>query len=237
MALGLSVDRPLRVAAQLNDGGCGGTYAEACLVIAGVMSGLSALVWPGTGIDRARFVETWIRFGVPTEPTTARLSLPLLRHTLCDGHEADADALERMRPGMFGFGYSTRVVTGDEVDADEAEIAGTFPHLEKRLLRRHSYPAVFYEHVRSQLVHEYSFEGFATAYPMTSKPDPGVSYSNTTRMLYGDDGEVMLDASTREIHFHVDWLIRLAHAIARAVDQQVPNGGLPRPAAWWLHGG
>jgi hypothetical protein len=90
------------------------------LVTAGVMSGLRLWCGQEQASIAPRFVETWIRFRVPTNPTAARLSLPLLRHTLFGGHEADADALEQMRPGVLDGGCA-RIVTGDEVDGDEGE--------------------------------------------------------------------------------------------------------------------
>lgn len=235
MTLEVYVGRKLGVASALAASGCGGSYAEACLIVSGVISAIAAYVWPGERIDRARFAEAWVRFAAPTHPEINRVSMPLLIHALYADREADALALRGSRPGMFGRDYSDRVLIGEDVDAYEAEVLATCPSLERRFVRRHSYPSVFYSHVRSQLVHEYELGHAATAYPMTTRSDPRVSYSNTLRGMWVDG--VNLDASTREIHFHIEWLVGLAGAMARAVDEQAKHGNAPRPTAWWLDAG
>jgi hypothetical protein len=116
-------------------------------------------------MDRKRFVEAWLRFG---GPAALKVSVPLLRLSLrTNGRLDEAQLLERERPGMFGGGYSARVLTGDDVDATEDEVRSWCSTIDRDTLRAHSYPVLFYEQVRSMLVHEYELSGSATTHPMT----------------------------------------------------------------------
>jgi hypothetical protein len=222
------VERPLAVAASLDRGACGGSYTEACILISGVVSAVASFVWPGERIDRKRFVEAWVRFGAPTTP---KVSIPLLRLSLlADRRPDEAQKLAQMRNQMFGPGYDARVLTGDEVDADESEIQNACPTLDREMLRRHSYAVLFYEQVRSKLVHEYELDGSATAFPMTTRK-AGVSYANRMRLPGVTHDKVH---HVRRIHFHVDWLVELARTIARNADSALVAGKVERPEPWWL---
>ena len=44
-------------ALRLANGECGGSYGEAMLILCTILSALAAEVWPGTQIDKRRFVE------------------------------------------------------------------------------------------------------------------------------------------------------------------------------------
>jgi hypothetical protein len=59
----------------------------------------------------------------------------------------------------------------------EAEIQAICPTLSIKDIRDRSYPAVFYKHVRSTLVHEYHLDDRSSAVPMTARP-AAVSYVN-----------------------------------------------------------
>lgn len=233
MGLESFVKRPLAVAAALDEGACGGSYAEACILVAGVISSVASFIWPGERIDRKRFVEAWARFA---DGDAARISLPLLVRTLREAGRLDeAAALERVRPLMFGAGYGVRVLTGDEVDAPETELVASCPTIDLPTLRRHSYPVLFYEHVRSKLVHEYELGDRASAWPMTTRK-VGVSYTNQLRQaeLEGDvhvHGDHGVD---RRIHFHMPWLVDLATQIACNADKALAAGPVVVPDPWWL---
>jgi hypothetical protein len=194
-----------------------------------LISAVASFVWPGTAIDRKRFVEAWVRFA---DPSTVKVSVPLLRLALrADGRANEAQTLEGMRHQMFGPGYDARVLTGEDVDADEAELRRACPTIDSEMLRAHSYPVLFYEQVRSKLVHEYELDGSATAHPMTMRK-AGVSYANRMVSLPG----VALDKvhHDRRIHFEIGWLIELARTIARSADLALAAGAVQRPKAWWL---
>ena len=202
MSFAQFVERPLGVAQALDEGACGGSYTEACILISGVISAMASYVCPGEQIDRKRFVELWVRFSGGGD--AARVSVPLLiRGLVADGRLGEAQVVKRLQPEMFGAGHDCRVVTGDEIDADEQALLGACPTLDLAIVRRHAYPTVVYEHVRSKLVHEYGFgaDGKAVQWPMTRRADAGVSYSNQLvkteeRVVETEDGPEVVPATT-----------------------------------------
>ena len=243
MSFAQFVERPLGVARALDQGECGGSYAEACMLISGIISAMASYVWPGEQIDRKRFVELWVRFS--GDGDAARVSVPLLiQGLLTDGRIDEAHVMKRLKPKMFGPGYDCRVVIGDEVDANEQALITACPSLDLAIVRRHAYPTVFYEHVRSKLVHEYGFgpDGKAVQWPMTRRTDAGVSYSNQLvnteeRVLETEDGPEVLHRhnNTRRIHFHTAWLIALTRTLAKNADERLSTTPAPLTAPeWWL---
>jgi hypothetical protein len=231
MPLESFVERPLAVASALDSGACGGTYMEACLIISGVISAVSSFVWPGERIDRKRFVEAWacLSNGITG---ASNVSVPVLCRSLGGkGRVIEADRVRQWRANMFGAGYGARVLTGEEVDASEAELTALCPSLERSLLRRYAYPTVFYEHVRCKLVHEGELGDSAAPYPMTTRT-VGVSYVN--RMVGPPSTGIDEVHRDRLIHFHVAWLVDLARTIARNADAALTAGPIAQPAKWWL---
>lgn len=213
------VKHKIDVALALVQGGCGGNYSDAVILLSSGVSAIAADLWPGDRVDRRRFIEAWVRFADPAL-LPARISLPMLvqelRHSSRTG---EAENLEQLRPQMFGPGYSARVVTDFDIDATENEILRSCPALGVGDVRRFSYPAVFYRHVRSALVHEYHLTDHATTVPMTER-EAGVSYSNRI--------------GRRLIHYHPDWLADVLRSIAAAADGLTPP--LSVPSSWWIDG-
>lgn len=226
MSLGLWVEGPLSVADALNRGECGGTYREACLIVSGALSAIAASAWPGRTGDRRRFVEAWVGHAGRLHPDARLISVPLLRtHLLRKRRLIEAEALDHARFGMFGAGNDCRVLTGDEVDMEEAEVLAVCPALDRKTIREHSYATVFYEHVRCGLVHEGDLGENATPFPMTMRA-VGVSYGNWV-------------GRPRTIHFSVPWLAELARSVAASVDAAVAAASpdpLPTPRSWWIYG-
>lgn len=66
------VERKIGTAVMLDDGQCNGSYSDACVLLSSLISGIAAELWPGDGIDRARFIELWIRYA---DPTLRRITL------------------------------------------------------------------------------------------------------------------------------------------------------------------
>jgi hypothetical protein len=72
--------RKLDVAKALNEGKCGGSYGDACIITGAVLSAIAATLWPDR-IDGVRFVELWACFGMDVRgaafvAATDRLSEP-----------------------------------------------------------------------------------------------------------------------------------------------------------------
>jgi hypothetical protein len=150
------VQRKVSVAEALNNGNCGGSYSDACIIVGAAMSGIAAELWPGERVDRVRFVELWVRFGQDV-PDACHISVPLLVDYLRQKQRlAEAETLERAHPQMYGLGHETRIVLGHEIDRPDHELAPLCRNLTLSDLRWFSYPAVFYREIRSGLVHEYS---------------------------------------------------------------------------------
>lgn len=221
------VARKLTVVRDLDSGGCGAGYGEAVLVTAGLLSGMAADLWPGTGIDRVRFIELWSQYADGGHRAN-RVSVPLLVTWLKrEGRPLEARQIESARQGAFGGGNQSRVLISDDVDLEESAVLLTCPSLTLKEVRQFSYGTVFYSHVRSAMVHEFHFDGTAVGVAMTER-DADVSYSNR------------LDRRTRTterlIHFHMPWLIELTRGIVRTIDPLLAAAAPPRPATWWIQG-
>jgi hypothetical protein len=221
------VEQKIRVAQALNGGECGGSYAEACIIVSAVLSGIASDLWPGEGLDRRRFVELWARYADPGMSPNL-VSVPLLIRWLREqGRSSEAQSIEAARPHTFGPGYSDRVLTEADVDMAETEVASLCSSLTLAEIRRNSYGAVFYGHVRSALVHEYHFRDSAAGWPMTERA-AWVSYVNRLDPGFG---------SLRQIHYHMEPLAELVRSVAFNVAPVVDKRPLPEPAQWWVFGG
>jgi len=227
------VERPLRVANNLAKGGCEGDYVDACLLVSGLISAIASFVWPGTNGDRKRFIEACVRFS-DNASDAAKISVPLLRISLVEQKRFDeVRALERARPKFFGPGYGARVLQGEEVDADEADLRTEFPNVTLATLRQHAYPTVLYEQVRCKLVHEGELDGKASRFPMTTRGEARISYVNRTVAIMGG-GQIPEPQRDRRIFFHMTWLTDLVRTMARNADAELAKGPIPKPATWWV---
>ncbi len=224
------VERKIATAVMLNDGECNGSYSDGCVLLSALISGIAAELWPGNDrIDRVRFVELWAGY-CDKQLRPAFISVPFLRQFLRrSGRAKEAKILEGARPKMFGLGHSTLVLRGVDVDMREAELVKLPIGLTVKQLREHSYPAIFYKHVRSNLAHEYKLSDDAASH-FATRLEADVSYVNRH-----DPDEP--DLSRRLIHFHMGWLASITRSIVSNVADLVENyQTLPRPSKWWLHG-
>jgi hypothetical protein len=213
------------IAGRLARGEAGAGYAEAVILLCAAVSALSAEVWPGTGKDRARFVELLVRFG-SFRDLCMTVSVPLLVHDLqALARDSEATALRR----AASLPDSARVLTGPEVDRVEADVLAVCPSLDVSYVRKFSYAALLYQEVRSSYAHEYRPGASANSIPMTMATGQAASYVNQLR-------EPTLTRIDRTIHFHVPWLIDLADDLATAVDSAA-SLPLPEPSLWWIKGG
>jgi hypothetical protein len=211
------------IARALARGQAGGGYGEAAIIVSAALSALAAEVWPGRRIDRARFVELLVRFA--PESDTARISVPLLIQELNSVPEpALAGALwKAFLPASPG-----RVITSS-IDKLDDEILGVCPQLKTERTRKFSYACLLYEEVRSSYAHEYKAGANAESWPMSCATDESASYVNR---LVGPG----LSETKRLIHFHIEWLTRVALTIAGNVDARRGAVPLPTPTHWWIDG-
>lgn len=200
------------------------------MLLSHLISGMAADVWPGEGFDKKRFVELWSIHSDPTLGPT-KISVPLLVQSLHKtGETASAEKIEAFRPEMFGPGYATRVLTGDDVDMSEKETLAIIPTMSVLKIRSFSYGAVFYKHVRSGLVHEFHLTESATQYPMTRRVATSVSYSNQR-------SQVDTYAVKRLIYFDFLWLMEVARSMASHFDSSAGPAEHSQPPQWWIEGG
>lgn len=205
---------------QLSQGACGGSYGEGVIVICAAISALAAEVWPGPQKDRLRFVELLKEFS-PADLDLTRVSLPLLIDYLkANGHVYQARKLEK---SLLDFD-SSQVLIGSEVDKFESDITALCPQLFLKNVRKFSYANLLYEQVRSCYAHEYRPGPLAESWPMTSDQSSLVSYVN------------WVDKPIRRIHFHVQWLLKVAVEAAGAIDAISKNLPKSDPAMWWVRG-
>ena len=223
-------ERKVATAMMLADGQCNGSYSDACVLLSSLLSGIAAELWPAgkDKIDGKRFVELWVRYADPTLAAT-HVSVPFVRQYLQrSGRDVDVGAIEKARPEMFGLGHGSRIITGSDVDMAEKDLLA-ITTLTPREVRRYSYPALFYKHVRSNLVHEFRLSEAATSHFMTRR-EANVSYNNRLDLTE-------TEMARRLIHFHIEWIASVTRSIASNVVGFVDAyRTLPRPQPWWLEG-
>ena len=168
------IDQKIEIALALSRGECGGSYAEAILILSAAISALAAEVWQGKDIDRKRFVEIIKDHCDPTL-NPLRISIPLLI-----GHLDETDMLteaELLQKQFLNF-QKTRVITAAETDKSEQEIRQVCPQYNLQGDPKFSYANLLYEEVRSSYVHEYHSGAKADPWPHGSALGKGISYGN-----------------------------------------------------------
>jgi hypothetical protein len=219
-------ERKLSLASRLADGRVeGGSYGDGILIISSVLAAAAAQLWPGERIDKHRFVELWNSYDDPNGKRNL-VSVPLLMQDLEEQDAGSAEALAESNPKLLravpGL-PNDYVITGADVDLDERQILRRCPGLDVRLIRHHSYAAIFYKEVRSAYVHEYRAGDAASAHRMAW--DEGVvSYTN------------VISAPHRRIHFPIPWLGEVTRSVVEAIAPLWDSAPLPRPNGWWLSG-
>jgi hypothetical protein len=214
--------RKTETAYALFKGGCGGSYADAVLILSSVMSGIASAIWPGKKMDRKRFVEALVTYCKIT-PHPSHISLPVLVDMLeamgSVGATEDASLLKK----TFIAFNDGRILTGADVDRNECEVLSTCPRIPLKLVREASYANVLYTEVRSGFVHEYQTGERADSHPMTST-ESGISYNN------------WIDPRIRRIVFHFPWLADSVNSVASSVDVISDKLPLKPPEKWWVEG-
>lgn len=219
------------MALRLASGECAGSYGDAVIILCAAISALAADVWPRQNNDkndRRKFVEalTALARGLGT----TRISIPLLVAFLRGPDSKVADTLEvadTLGTAFLNFD-PTQVLTGDEVDKSEQEIARLCPRLKPKEIRQFSYANLLYEEIRCGYAHAYSPGKRAESWPLNMQEAP-VSYHN--KVIYSNNEAIR----SRLIHFRVEWIADVAVTIATAVDAMDPTL-LPYPPRWWIDG-
>lgn len=211
------------VAKSLNEGECGGTYAEAAIIFSSIISGIASEAWPGRNIDQFRFVETCVKFTSANAPIN-KISIPLLIEDLYTKGDMNAVKVikKRFQKAFSQFpGTDALVITGEDVDLSEDEALAEIT-TDRKLLRESSYANLFYKEVRCAYAHEYQL-GKRASYPSMTRRSADVSYINR------------LDADTnRLIHFSFNWMENLVLSIVNYFKENPQDFPLSKPSQWWL---
>ena len=188
----------------------GAHYADVVLILTAVISACASRRWPGTGIDRKRFVELLVRYS-PPHFHTSWISLPDLLGDY-------PDALIRP-PGI----PDTSIRCGEDVDKDYREAEGSFSDYRPEQIRKDSYATLIYERHRCGSAHEYWAGGNNVTHVPPSSQKARVTYiaRGTPRGF------------RRMLAFHLEYLIDLsAHHAAN-----LPEEACKEPPTWWIDGG
>ena len=203
------IDR-IRLVNELIAGGPQVAYADLVLILTSVISGCAAARWPGSSIDRNRFVELLIKHS-PAEFNCDHIcTAALIRSNLV--LETDTAWGE--------LGQATRIFTDEEIDLDFAAAQQSYPNLALKQLKDHSFAALIYKWLRCAYAHEYSLDPSASHMP-SSRDRARISYIGRL----GKDGRIH-----RMTTFHLNYLIEMASYHAKAV----PNSPQTKPPIWWL---
>lgn len=198
----------------------GGSFYDALLIILSVLSATSSNLWKDKKIDKKRFVELLIRYNT-TEYDFSDISIFIM-------HQKEPDFLSKEQHNYFfnkcNF-LDTKIYTGSDVDVKEADVLFQWPKIKLKELRKFSYASLFYDEIRSFLIHEYSVSDFASIYPMSQR-NVFVSYVNCLH----NKCEVR-----HQICFHFDILLNIVKNIAQNV-ATIDKLPLELPQKWWIDG-
>ena len=215
------VSDKISLAKCLARGQNGGGYAEAMIVLSSVVNALASEMWPGKGIDQKRYVEAMVLHSDPSLHAS-RISIPMLLEWLRSRGEPYREALTRISRRYLGKFDPTRVLSGDDVDCCDLELASALPSLEPCKVRKFSYASIFYREVRSAYVHQYQTGERVNTWTLAADTPNVVSYGNWRG---GQD---------KHIHFPVAWQSAVALSMAKAADAMSESFPLSVPSRWWL---
>lgn len=209
----------IELALKLNKGECGGSYAEAVIILCGVLSAISADIWPGRYKDKNRFVELLVQYS-DVSLNVKNISIPLLigglikRNMIKESEKLITEIMPRS---------DSRVITGKDVDKSEKELLSICPDLDRKLIKQNCYANILYEEIRSGYVHEYMPGGRSDSWAMGSiRNNNQVSYVNRA------------DKPHRLIYFNVNWLCELVKSVVGNIDNKNEAPVFADYSEWWL---
>ncbi len=125
---------------------------DAEIILCCAVSGLAALLWPGPGIDRQRFIQLLIDFSQPSA-NLKRISIPVLTSQLRD--RGDISSAINLK-AKFYPGHPSEFIDPKIVDQDELAVSSFLNSLDLKTIRRASYAGIIYTDLRCALVHEFA---------------------------------------------------------------------------------
>lgn len=212
-------DSKVEIALKLNKGDCGGSYAEAAIILCSVLSGISADIWPGKHIDKKRFVELLVKYSSDALQVT-RISTPLLINAL------ETKSMTKESNNLFNAIMPKSehlVINGEDVDKYENEILEICPEIDKTIIKQNSYANILYEEIRSGYTHEYMPGARSDSWAMgTNRKNSLISYVNRVDMPH------------RLIHFNINWLCELVKSVVSNLEKENEIPVYTKYSQWWL---
>lgn len=198
---------------------------DAEIILCCALSGLASILWPGTGIDRQRFIQLLVDFSQPSA-NLQLISLPVLASQLRD--QGDVSSAINLKAKFFP-GHPSEFINPNVVDQDEAIVSSFINYLDLKTIRRSSYASIIYTDLRCALVHEYSLSPNMTYFNLFDIHD-SPSYLH---MNFEDGRTRML------LHLPFDYLANTLINITDALFTYWSTSSLlekPRPVSWWVDG-
>jgi hypothetical protein len=183
-------------------------YNDLALILCAVLSACAAQRWPGSGVDRKRFVELLVKIS-PPDYHTDWVAVPAL---IADGLVDEKDTLY--------VANETRIFTDEEIDLPILDAATRYPQVDLKKLKTHTYASLIYVWLRNGYAHEYLANKNIT-HVQASRHQARVSYIGRG---------VLGGGIQRMTSFHLDYLIALAEYHA----SEVVKNPTTQPEKWWL---
>lgn len=178
-------------------------YPEIALISCAILSSCAASRWPGTGIDKKRFIELLVSETADSLKADW-VSIPTLIN------KGDIKIGET----LYGTEGETRIFCGHEIDLPLAKAKERFPNVSLKTLKQQSYASLIYSNLRCGYSHEYMHSIGMTPFPPSRK---------NARISYIGRGAQKISC------FHSSYLIELAEYHV----QQFVAEPLNRPDGWW----
>lgn len=198
---------------------------DAEIIICCAISGLAAILWPDTGIDRQRFIQLLIDFSQPST-NLRHISIPKLASQLRD--QGDTSSAITLKDKFFP-GHPSEFLDPRVVDHDEATVSSFLNFLDLKTIRRASYASIIYTDLRCALVHEYRLSD-----NMTSINLFGIHNAPSYLHMNFEDGQTRM-----QLHLPFEYLANALSNITEALFTYWSTSSSlvkPRPLSWWADG-
>ncbi|TAK12784.1 MAG: hypothetical protein EPO32_07495 [Anaerolineae bacterium] len=195
-------------------------FYDSAVILCSALSALSAIKWPGRGIDRARFVEALVRYA-PDELGLTKISVEsLITSDWCSKH---SQVQAKLTTYFSQTIHSKTIYLADELDKDDVEVSKIDSQIGMKTVREYSRANILYSQFRSGLIHEYLLGNQLTALNL-SPSEELPSYTNITDST----------STIRRLHLPYIFVRRLTEEVGTNLIEDY--GGPESPPLWWVNG-